>query len=39
MGIHARSVKYRPIRVLFSDRELRIADHDLRPLSELYINI
>ena len=37
-GTHG-SIKYGQIRVLFFNRELRIADHYLRPLSELYINI
>ncbi len=33
------SIKYGLIRVLLFNRELRIADHYLRPLSEPYINI
>ncbi len=33
------SIKYGPIRVLFLNRELRIAEHYLRSLSESYINI
>ncbi len=37
-GTHG-SIKYGLIRVLFFKRELRIADHYLRPLSEFYINI
>ncbi len=32
-------IKYGPIRVLFFNRELRIADHYLSPISELYISI
>ncbi len=31
------SVKYQLILVLYFNRELRIADHYLRPLSESYI--
>ncbi len=37
-GIHG-SIKYCPVRVLFFNRELRSADHYLRLLFELYINI
>ncbi len=37
-GTHG-SIKYGPIRVLFFNIELRIADHYLNPLSEAYINI
>ena len=37
-GIHG-SIKYGVIQVLVFNRELRIADHYLRPLSEWYINI
>ena len=37
-GTHG-SIKFGPTRVLIVNRELRIADHYLRPLSEPYINI
>ena len=32
-------IKYCLIRVLFFNRELRLADHYLRPQLQLYINI
>ncbi len=37
-GIHG-SIKYGPARVLLFNRELRIADHYLRTLSQSYVNI